>query len=153
MADNTVSTLNNLIETLKDGSNGFRTAAEDVKDASVKSTFTQFASQRAQMASELQQHVQKLGGTPETTGSTAAAMHRGWINLKQALGAGEKGILNEAERGEDVAVKSFEKAASDRSRQRGSPPVWRSEAGARPRARSARFLEIAGLIQRDPFSG
>jgi len=113
MADNTVSTLNNLIETLKDGSNGFRTAAEDVKDVSVKSTFTEFAAQRAQMASELQQQVQKLGGSPETTGSTAAAMHRGWINIKQALGAGEKGILNEAERGEDVAVKSFEKALEE----------------------------------------
>jgi uncharacterized protein (TIGR02284 family) len=32
------------------------------------------------------------------------------MNLKNALGGGEKAILDEAERGEDVAVKSYEKA-------------------------------------------
>ena len=110
MADETVSTLNNLIETLKDGADGFRNSAENVSDPSVKSVFNEYAQPRAQMASELQQQVSSLGAQPETTGSTAAAMHRGWINIKQALGGGEKAILNEAERGEDVAVKSYEKA-------------------------------------------
>jgi uncharacterized protein (TIGR02284 family) len=32
------------------------------------------------------------------------------MNLKSALGGGEKAILNEAERGEDEAVSAFEKA-------------------------------------------
>lgn len=109
-SDETVSTLNNLIETLKDGNEGFRTAAGDVKDTRVKSTFEQLAQQRATLAAELQTEVRKLGGDPEKSGSTAAAAHRGWMNLKSALGGGEKSILNEAERGEDVAVKSFEKA-------------------------------------------
>ncbi len=110
MADETISTLNGLIETLKDGSDGFRAAAEDVKDVSVKSTFTEFADDRARMATELQTEVVRLGGEPEKTGSTAAAMHRGWINIKKALGGGEKSILSEAERGEDNAVSTFEKA-------------------------------------------
>ena len=110
MANETVSTLNDLIETLKDGKNGFETAAADVKDASVKSAFTEFAQQRARFAGELQAEVARLGGEPETSGSASAAVHRGWINLKNALGAGEKSILNEAERGEDVAVSSYEKA-------------------------------------------
>ena len=111
MASNdTVSTLNNLIETLKDSTEGFRTSAADVKDSSVKSTFEQLAQQRAALASELQVEVSKLGGDAEQSGSVAAAAHRGWINIKSALGGGEKSILNEAERGEDVAVKSFEKA-------------------------------------------
>jgi uncharacterized protein (TIGR02284 family) len=110
MANEAVSTLNELIETLKDGQNGFQTAAEDVKDLRVKSTFQDFAKQRSQLARELQSEVKRLGGDPEKSGSTAAAMHRGWINLKSALGGGEKSILDEAERGEDVAVKTFEKA-------------------------------------------
>lgn len=110
MASDTVSTLNELIETLKDGKNGFESAAADVNDPRVKSTFQEFAQQRARLASELQSEVQKLGGEPETTGSAAAAVHRGWINIKSALGGGEKSILNEAERGEDVAVHSYEKA-------------------------------------------
>jgi uncharacterized protein (TIGR02284 family) len=110
MTDDNVSTLNELIETLKDGKNGFETAAGAVTDENVKAVFTEFARQRSRLAGELQAEVRRLGGDPEKTGSTAAAAHRGWINLKSALGGGEKSILNEAERGEDVAVKSFEKA-------------------------------------------
>jgi uncharacterized protein (TIGR02284 family) len=113
MANEAVSTLNNLIETLKDGKNGFEAAAADVKDPGVKSTFQQLATERGRLAGELQAEVRKLGGDPETTGSAAAAAHRGWMNLKSALGGGEKAILSEAERGEDVAVKSFENAIKE----------------------------------------
>jgi uncharacterized protein (TIGR02284 family) len=110
MADQAISTLNDLIETLKDGKNGFESAAEDVKDANVKTVFLECARERARMAGELQAEVTRRGGSPEQSGSTSAAVHRGWINLKSALGGGEKAILDEAERGEDVAVRSFEKA-------------------------------------------
>lgn len=107
MASDANSTLNTLIETLKDGELGFQTAAADVKDASVKSTFTEFAHERGQMAAELS----SFAGNPDTpSGSISAAAHRGWMNLKSALGGGEKAILNEAERGEDVAVGEFQKA-------------------------------------------
>src|SRR5882757_1706344 len=101
MANEAVSTLNDLIETLKDGKNGFEAAASDVEDVNVKATFQEFAQQRSQLAQELASEVRKLGGDPEKSGSTAAAAHRGWMNIKKALGGGEKSILNEAERGED----------------------------------------------------
>ena len=110
MNNESITTLNGLIETLKDGKAGFETAAADVKDNGVKAVFHEIAQQRSRLAGELQSEVRKLGGDPEKTGSTVAAVHRGWINLKSSLGGGEKSILNEAERGEDEAVKSFEKA-------------------------------------------
>ena len=110
MADQAISTLNTLIETLKDGKNGFETAAADVKDAKVKTVFMECAQERSRLAGELQAEVSRRGGAPETSGSASAAVHRGWMNLKNALGGGEKAILDEAERGEDVAVKSYEKA-------------------------------------------
>ena len=110
MDEVTVKTLNTLIETLKDGQNGFKTAAADVKDMRVKSVFTELAHERTRLAGELQSEVSRLGGDPEMSGSASAAVHRGWINLKSVLGGGEKSILDEAERGEDVAVKSFETA-------------------------------------------
>jgi len=113
MATEAVSTLNNLIETLKDGKNGFESAAQDVKDSRVKTVFLECAQERARLAGELQAEVRRLGGDPETSGSVSAAVHRGWINLKNALGGGEKAINEEAERGEDVAVKSFEKALKE----------------------------------------
>jgi len=113
MANEALSTLNTLIETLKDGKNGFESAASDVKDLNVKATFQEFAQQRARLAGELQAQVRKLGGDPETSGSAVAAAHRGWMNIKSALGGGEKSILNEAERGEDSAVKTYEKALAE----------------------------------------
>jgi len=108
----TISTLDSLIETLKDGQEGFRTAAEDVKDPELKTLFNRFSLQRSQFVGELQQEVTRLGeGEPEKTSSIAGAIHRGWINLKSALAGGdENAILSECERGEDSAVSEFQSA-------------------------------------------
>lgn len=105
------STLNGLIETLKDGEQGFRDSADKLRNANDASAFRQIASERASFASELQAEVARLGGKPETSGSASGAMHRGWIGLKAALtGNDDHAILAEAERGEDNAVKNYRDA-------------------------------------------
>src|SRR4051794_5224301 len=99
-----ISTLNTLIETCKDGQEGFKDAAEGVERSDLKTFFYEMSQQRAQFVGELQSLVRDLGGDPETSGSIAGAMHRGWINIKSAVtGKDEKAILNECERGEDTA--------------------------------------------------
>ncbi len=109
-----LATLNNLIETCKDGETGFNTAAEGLTDAAVKSTFAKFSRERGQMARELQDEVKRLGGTPETSGSASAAVHRGWINIKSVVtGKDDKQIIAEAERGEDVAKAAYESALKE----------------------------------------
>lgn len=109
--DEFIGVVNDLIETCKDGEQGFRDAAEGLQDPAVKSLFADYAQQRASYAQELQAEVSKLGKTPETGGSTGGALHRGWINLKSAItGKNDKAIIDEAERGEDVAVESYQKA-------------------------------------------
>ncbi len=114
-----ISTLNNLIETCKDGEQGFRTAAESLKDQQAKSLFLQYSEQRAQMARELQQEVRVLGGDPEKAGSVAGSAHRGWMNIKSAItGGNDASIIAEAERGEDVAKKAYEDALNQ-----GLPPT------------------------------
>jgi uncharacterized protein (TIGR02284 family) len=106
-----VGVINGLIETCKDGEKGFREAAEGLQNSSTRTLFLEFARQRAQYAQELQARVAKLGETPETGGSAAGAMHRGWINLKSAIsGKNDKAIIDEAERGEDIAVEAYQKA-------------------------------------------
>jgi uncharacterized protein (TIGR02284 family) len=106
-----ISTLNNLIETCRDGQKGFESAAEGVSDPSIKSAFHQYAKQRSQFAAELQSEVRMLGGDPETTGSVAGTLHRGWINIKAAMTAkDEHSILEECERGEDSAKKNYAQA-------------------------------------------
>lgn len=112
--DDVISTLNNLIETCKDGENGFRTAADGVKNGELKTLFNKYAQQRAQFAAELQSEVRKLGGDPEKTGSVAATLHRGWIDIKSTVtGEDEGAIIAECERGEDSAVRNYQDAMKE----------------------------------------
>jgi uncharacterized protein (TIGR02284 family) len=106
-----ISTLNSLIETCRDGEQGFRNAAENLKDPAVKTLFSEIASERGQFAQELKHEVERLGGRPDEGGSASGALHRGWTNVKGAVtGKDDKSIISEAERGEDVAVETYRNA-------------------------------------------
>ena len=114
MASDTISTLNNLIETCKDGELGFKTAAEGLKAADTKAKFLEYSRQRAEMARELQAEVRRLGGDPEKSGSMSASLHRGWMDIKSAVtGKDDHAIIAEAERGEDVAKGAYEDALKE----------------------------------------
>ena len=105
------SVLNGLIETLKDGQHGFRTAADDVKNPSLKSLFDELSMERGRCIAELDHLVRSIGEDVEQAGSVAGVMHRAWINLKSALTTGsEHSILAECERGEDSAVAEYREA-------------------------------------------
>lgn len=112
--DDTVDILNDLIETSKDGEYGFRTSAEYLKAVDTRTLFERRADECRQSAAELQTLVQQYGGSPEDSGSASAAMHRGWVAVKGTLsGYSDKAILEETERGEDVALESYRKALAD----------------------------------------
>ncbi len=111
---NTRSILNNLIETCKDGQQGFQDAAQHVKDHNLKSLFFEFSQQRAHFAGELQQEVMRLGGEPEDSGTTAGAIHRGWIDVKAKITTqNDHTVLEEVERGEDAGVEAYQKALKE----------------------------------------
>lgn len=109
--DDVISTLNGLIVTCRDGQEGFKDAAEGIERSDLKSTFYEFSQQRSEFAGVLQGLVRTLGGDPETDGSFAGTVHRGWIDLKSAItGGDENSVLNECERGEDSAKDAFTEA-------------------------------------------
>lgn len=111
VAQEVTSALNHLIETCKDGQDGFETAAKAVDDATLKNELFGFSSQRRNFATELQNLVAWSGEQPKDSGSVSAAVHRGWINIKQAVtGKDAHSILAECERGEDSAVAEYKKA-------------------------------------------
>jgi uncharacterized protein (TIGR02284 family) len=113
VADN-IGMLKELVETSKDGEQGFRTAAEDTKNPELKSVFLQRSQDCAKGAAELQQLVGRFGGKPEQGGSVAGALHRGWVNLKAAVASRDDlAILEECERGEDVAKAKYRSALDD----------------------------------------
>ncbi|MEO8536392.1 MAG: PA2169 family four-helix-bundle protein [Betaproteobacteria bacterium] len=116
MASDTASVLNELVETSKDGEKGFRTAAEDTKNAELKEIFSKRAQDCGKGASELQALVARMGEKPEDGGSVSGAVHRGWVNLKAAVSVRDDlAILEECERGEDVAKAAYRDALTDES--------------------------------------
>lgn len=108
---NVISTLNDLIETSKDGEKGFKKAAENTTNPELKTLFLSRAQDCANAAAELQAQVTRLGGKPEESGSVSGALHRGWTDLKAAMTHhDDHAILAEVERGEDVAKKHYREA-------------------------------------------
>ncbi len=106
-----------LIQTLEDGENGFGSAAEKLSDSDrpdIASRFTAFSSERAQFAAELRSLASAYGDQIEEEGSVAAAAHRGWMAVKDALnGSSPSGVLDVAEQGEDHAVSEYRKALDE----------------------------------------
>lgn len=108
--DDTRSLLEHLIETCEDGARGFDTAAEAVDDTNVAATFRKLGAERAQCAMELRSLAANYGGPVEEAGMVKAALHRGWIKLKDALTTGSHAVIAAAEEGEDYALEQYEEA-------------------------------------------
>jgi uncharacterized protein (TIGR02284 family) len=110
-----VDWLQDLIQINLDSRDGFKEAAENLKEnhSSLEVMFRQIANERSAQANELQSVVASNATKPEKSGSVAAAAHRAWMDLRSALGGGEHAILSEAERGEDHIKEKYEKAIHD----------------------------------------
>jgi len=109
--DEVISTLNDLLETCRDGEYGFSTSAEHTKTADLKSLLTRHAEECRTAGQELQALIRQLGGEAEEGGSVSGALHRGWVSVRGTLsGYSDQSMLDECERGEDVAVASYRKA-------------------------------------------
>jgi uncharacterized protein (TIGR02284 family) len=103
-----ISTLNHLIQTCKDGEVGFRTCAVDQLDPTIRTSLMDRSASCAAAARELQNLVIQHGGSPEQNGSFSGTLHRRWIDIKSAvMGKDERSILDECERGEDVAKHNY----------------------------------------------
>ncbi len=106
-----VAVLNDLLENARDGEYGFKTCAEQVETARAKALFAARATSCRQAGEELIQLIRKYGGEPADGGTAAGALHRGWVQVKGAVGAdSELSILESCERGEDSAVARYRKA-------------------------------------------
>ena len=103
-----------LVETLKDGEKGFASAAEKLRDsdrAEWASTLQRLSEQRAGFHREIVDLGHEYGDDVDETGTVAAAVHRGWLSLKDAVTGDDAGSVLEASvTGEDHAVSEYEKA-------------------------------------------
>ena len=109
--DNVVDVLNDLLESCRDGEQGFRALAEHANAGELQGLFVRRASECAAAAADLAQMVRAYGGTPADGGTVAGALHRSWVAVKTALSINDdKAVLEECERGEDAAVARYRKA-------------------------------------------
>jgi uncharacterized protein (TIGR02284 family) len=114
----TKSLIKDLVETLEDGEKGFRQVSEKLAgegQADLAGQMQEFSDQRSRFAAELRSFSKmNLGEEIEEDGSMAAALHRGWISLTDALtGDDPHAVLAAAEAGEDHAVSEYEDALGD----------------------------------------
>jgi len=110
-SDDVISTLNDLLESCRDGEYGFNTSAEHTTTADLKTLLTRHAQECRNAGQELQALIRQLGGEADDGGSMTGALHRGWVSVRGALsGHSDQAMLDECERGEDSAVASYRKA-------------------------------------------
>jgi uncharacterized protein (TIGR02284 family) len=103
-----------LVETLKDGERGFASAAEKLRESDRSEwagTMQRFSEQRGGFRREIVEMGHDYGDDVDERGSAAAALHRGWIALKDALTGDDAGaVLGAAVTGEDHAVSEYDEA-------------------------------------------
>lgn len=109
--EDVVDVLNDLLENTRDGEYGFKACAEQVETARAKELFASRAASCRQAGEELVRLIRQYGGQPASGGTAAGALHRGWVQVKGAVGVdSELSILESCERGEDAAVARYRKA-------------------------------------------
>ncbi|MWB95295.1 PA2169 family four-helix-bundle protein [Flavobacterium sp. GA093] len=107
-----VGTLEGLISILEDGKLGYTNAAEHVSSPAIKTDFLEFARERALFIVELQDEINKLGKSTDTSGGgPLGALHRAWIDIKSSFTSGDtEAIINACVTGEEAAIEKYKMA-------------------------------------------
>ncbi|MBC7610006.1 MAG: PA2169 family four-helix-bundle protein [Polaromonas sp.] len=109
--DEVVDTLNDLLESCRDGEFGFRECAEHTKAQDIKTLLNRHTTECQAAAQELVTLIRQWGGKAEDGGTVSGALHRGWVSVRGTLGGyTDLVMLEECERGEDTAVARYRKA-------------------------------------------
>jgi len=107
-----VSTFEGLISILEDGKLGYTNAAEHVDSPAIKTDFLEYARQRALFIVELQDEINRLGKSTDTSGGgPLGAIHRAWIDIKSSFTSGDtEAIINACITGEEAAIEKYKSA-------------------------------------------
>ncbi|WPO80828.1 PA2169 family four-helix-bundle protein [Flavobacterium sp. KACC 22761] len=111
----TVKTLEGLISILEDGKLGYTNAAEHVENLAMKADFLDYARERALFIVELQDEINKLGKSTDTSGGgPLGVLHRTWIDIKSAFTGGDtEAIINACITGEEAAIEKYKMALEE----------------------------------------
>jgi len=111
--EKTVSVLNDLLNITNDRIEGFSKVEDKVWDnhSALKSDYDQMVSQSQNMKSDLIRLINERGGEADNTTSTAGAVHRAWIDVKNTFtGNKDESTLENVVFGEKAAINAYEDA-------------------------------------------
>lgn len=106
----TAAAISDLIIINNDRYEGYKTAAEETKDADLKSLFTNFSTQSRGFANELRKFVPNSEDQPakDETKNTGK-LYRVWMDIRSAMSDHDrKAILSSCEFGEDKAKETYQ---------------------------------------------
>jgi uncharacterized protein (TIGR02284 family) len=103
--------LNACLIACADGEKGYAAAAADANDTDLKILLQRFSDQRAAFVLQLEEMMRSNGTSPDGKPSVSGAVHRGWVDLRIALGGrNDFTILEECARGDRAALHAYERA-------------------------------------------
>ncbi|WGQ10802.1 PA2169 family four-helix-bundle protein [Pedobacter gandavensis] len=110
-----INDLKGLVNIVNDGKEGYESASEATDSIELQGLFLKYSAQRAGYAMELKEHIALHGGDSENeSGGILGALHRTWIDIKQALSSKEDvAILSAIETGEKAAIEKYDQALED----------------------------------------
>lgn len=110
-----VSDLKDILSIVNDGKEGYESASETTESIELQGVFLKYAAQRAGFASDLKAHIATHGEDADNeSGGVLGALHRTWIDIKQALSSKEDAAILEAiVTGENAAIEKYDKYIAD----------------------------------------
>jgi len=110
-----ISDLKGLIAIVNDGKEGYHSAAESTDNVELKAVFLKYVAQRALYENELKSHIAAHGGeSTNDDGGILGAIHRTWIDIKEALtDKSETAVLGAVITGENAALDKYDSAIEE----------------------------------------
>ena len=103
-----------LIVINNDRCEGYKTAAQETKDADLKPLFEKYSAQSAGFARELKRYIAFEEAPRPDDPKLSGKVYRTWMDVKSAVTANDrKAILSSCEFGEDVALKTYKDTLED----------------------------------------
>jgi uncharacterized protein (TIGR02284 family) len=100
--------LNDLLQLNLDSQNGYKTAADALRNKDYAERFHQYAQERQQNADELTQLLRANGHTGSKAGTLSGLFHQGWLNLEALLAAGDAALLADCERADALILSAYQ---------------------------------------------
>ncbi len=111
--ENQIEVLNDLIRINNDRIEGYRKAAEQLKDerSTLIPVFDKLQSESQTNITDLKDEVLRLGGTPDEGTTTGGKIYRAWMDVKATFGGDNPAsVLMSCEGGEDAAKRAYKSA-------------------------------------------